>query len=70
MFVSITLFSTEVIPVGTALLEISVIYRVNFLKLIMLAINPRIDFSIKIKLILKLTNWVVFVQAFLSSNLS
>lgn len=61
MFVSITLFSTEVIPVGTALLEISVIYRVNFLKLIMLAINPRIDFSIKIKLILKLTNWVVFV---------
>lgn len=70
MFVSITLFSTEVIPVGTALLEVSVIYRVNFLKLIMLAINPRIDFSIKIKLILKLTNWVVFVQAFLSSNLS
>lgn len=70
MFVSITLFSTEVIPVGTALLEISVIYRVNFLKLIMLAINPRIDISIKIKLILKLTNWVVFVQAFLSSNLS
>lgn len=61
MFVSITLFSTEVIPVGTALLEVSVIYRVNFLKLIMLAINPRIDFSIKIKLILKLTNWVVFV---------
>lgn len=70
MFVSITLFSTEVIPVGTTLLEVSVIYRVNFLKLIMLAINPRIDFSIKIKLILKLTNWVVFVQAFLSSNLS
>lgn len=61
MFVSITLFSTEVIPVGTALLEVSVIYRENFLKLIMLAINPRIDFSIKIKLILKLTNWVVFV---------
>lgn len=61
MFVSITLFSTEVIPVGTALLEVSVIYRENFLKLIMLAINPHIDFSIKIKLILKLTNWVVFV---------
>lgn len=65
-----SVFSTEVIPAGTMLLEVSVIYRVNLLKLIMLAINPPIDFSIKIQLILKLTDWIVFLQDLLSLSLS
>lgn len=65
-----SVFSTEVIPAGTMPLEVSVIYRVNLLKLIMLAINPLIDFSIKIKLILKLTVWIAFLQDFLSLSLS